>query len=660
MIKIKPECENLRTLICWGAFIVLFLVGAGFRLAELDRAPFRADELNQYIVVVNEQRLVDLWRNPPWLNQIPSVETLSLVVAPFLSETPSEFTIRLPFALFGIGTLLLCALGVTRVWGGRAGLLLLLWMSLNPFHLYESREAYYYVLVMFFSAGSIWGFIEIYRSAVRQGRIPARQLWFWGLWLAVGCHIHMSFWIFAAIQWGILFVALWRHLSREERGAHSRHLLFLAAGMLLIMSRWIFRAFKEIITVSDRGGHLGAPSEWVLPRLVPMFLAGANWVGVLLLVVVLLAATFSLKALWRQDIRFKSMTILLIAGLGGGLLYIGFLGRGAAKFTYFSAYWPLLMIWVTALVAHTSQLLNARLSKLGDVTLGLLCLFLIGTLVVPASHIVRLDGKPTPYKKIKHTLDAVLPPGSVVVVDRWFEPWNEMALYAPTNVFVTFTVPDEPYAAFIQNRWRDVTRQYIEEGRAQGFLMLTKNHWEQAGVWEWPESYFARMVTIENPAGLWLREHGFVSGMDFYEGMTNRLVVNLYYDLPEDRVARSRAKGQPSLLLLGPEWGYEKPWRATGNMLADYRTMHDVATLTLYNLRDEPASFDLVFSATGHPNTMRIAFSDGRILSFPTGQMTEHRYRLDLSPGETKLRLRALESSRSQLFASDIQLMPVP
>jgi hypothetical protein len=69
------------------------------------------------------------------------------------------------------------------------------------------------------------------------------------------------------------------------------------------------------------------------------------------------------------------------------------------------------------------------------------------------------------FKKIREWLDDNLDPGSVAVVDRWLEPWNEMARYAPSKVFVTFTVPDEPYETYRQLRWRDVTEEFIERHR---------------------------------------------------------------------------------------------------------------------------------------------------------------------------------------------------
>ena len=60
--------------------IAAFLIGAAFlRFIALERAPFRADELNMHMAVERGQSLVELWRDPPWKNQIPSAETLSMV-----------------------------------------------------------------------------------------------------------------------------------------------------------------------------------------------------------------------------------------------------------------------------------------------------------------------------------------------------------------------------------------------------------------------------------------------------------------------------------------------------------------------------------------------------------------------------------------------------
>ena len=545
-------------------FVLLLSIVSAFagvtRFTALERSPFRADELNMYRAVEQGYSVLELWRNPPWMNQIPAAETLAIGSSSLFDFESREKTTRFPFALFGVLTVLLCGRWMVNQYGLAAGLLLVIWMGLNPFHLYESREAYYYVLLMFFSAGSVFACVSLSRS-LKEERIPLRSWLIWLAWLALACHMHMSFWVFAAVQWIFVLYSGMRSTTGEARRTHLLRTGMVALVMAVLMSRWVWRAVQEVLTAEERGGHIGDPLEWVLPRLIPMFLAGANWVGWLLVGVLVVAAIVAFKSLWREDTGFRALTLLMVAGFGAALLYVGLLGGGVAKFTYFSAYWPLLLIWSTVLIVRAASILDARRPKTGALALGVFAIFLIGTMAAPAWQIMQLDGKPTPYKVLQAELDRLLPPGTVVVVDRWFEPWNEMAVHAPTNVFVTFTVPDEPYDAYIQNRWRDVTRHYFERDRGQAFLMLTRNHWEREGVWSWPRQHFARHATIANESGLWLRERGFAPVGEFYDAQTNRLVINLFYDLPEDRLARARAGGATAWAAFDRGWDYFKPWR---------------------------------------------------------------------------------------------------
>ena len=60
---------------------------------------------------------------------------------------------REPFALIGSLTVIGVTLWLARRRGLSAGILLGVWMGLLPLHVYHSREAYYYVVVMACAAG---------------------------------------------------------------------------------------------------------------------------------------------------------------------------------------------------------------------------------------------------------------------------------------------------------------------------------------------------------------------------------------------------------------------------------------------------------------------------------------------------------------------------
>lgn len=698
MSRSDTEPTRVLTRLIRVGIVVALLLGAFARLAELDRSPFRADELNMHTAVTQDQSLIDLWSDPPWLNQIPSGETLAIVFARVISFDSPELTVRLPFALFGLATVLLCVFWIYRTGQFLAAFVVAVWMALNPFHIYESREAYYYVLLMFFSAGSALACIRVAAHLRTTSNASWRPLILWAIWTVLACHMHMSFWSFAAVQWLFLIVAAWRMPAPAVRKAVLTRLSVLAVLIGAIMLRWVIRALERVrLDAAEEVGFIGDELSWVLPRLFPLYLGGMNVVGIALMVCVLGAAAFLLRRGARSDPALLDMTLLLWPGFIVSLSYVLLVGGGLAKFSYFSAYWPLFMIWSGLLIGRLMEWGWQRRPKVwGGISLGFIGA-MAGIFAFPAWHILHLDGKPTPYKVMQEELDRILPAGTVIVVDRWFEPWNEMATHAPTNVHVTFTVPDEPFEAYVQNQWREVTRRYLENGRGQAFLMLSRNHWERMGVWSWPQEYFARHHTIKNPSGLWLREHGFAPIGGFYNVHTNRLIVDLFYDLPEDRIERARGEGHDAVLLYGSGWDFIKPWRPqpgwpeqlqqivwaqaghymergavlsdlgqfnhmpqteamrymTQGQWADFRVPGTDSDFHLVNLRDRTMHVELRIVAAALSGPVRARVGDDWV-TFPQTHMVERRIPLTLQPGEQAVRFSVQPDQLLLIYSADL------
>jgi 4-amino-4-deoxy-L-arabinose transferase-like glycosyltransferase len=100
-------------------------------------------------------------------------ETLSylpfyfLLVKPF--TTPfSEFVVRYPSVLFGVlGVVLAGQLG-GRILGPPGGLAVALLLAVNPFHVWFSRDANFYVLIACAAAGSLYFFLCLLKEQTRR------------------------------------------------------------------------------------------------------------------------------------------------------------------------------------------------------------------------------------------------------------------------------------------------------------------------------------------------------------------------------------------------------------------------------------------------------------------------------------------------------------
>lgn len=634
--------------------LVLAMAGA-VRFHDLSRAAVRSDEIAFLFRAQQDLSLVELWKNPPWFNQIPLADSVPILWTRLTGQSADERVVRQPFALLGWLTVGLCAAWAMRRRGAGAGLLLGVWMALLPYHVYHSREAYYYVAVMLFSAGMTLRGAD-FMAQVRGGKeLRPRHYAEWTAWTMMACLSHMSVWVVAAVT-GLLLAAIgWRGLAGTAR---KRHGVAMGLAVLVLgvgMSRWVLRALYEMKRApASPQGHIGSAFDWIAPRVVPFFTGGANAVGVGILAAVLAAAAFTF---WRsrgrpvrEDPLLGSLTWIALCGLAGSYAYIFAVGGGdKAKLTYFAANLPAFLAWAVL----TLDKGFARAGENRRLALDAGAAALIGlVLAVPAWQVTQLDGKPAPYRQIQAWLDSNLAPGDAVIVDRWYEPWNEMARYAPSNVFVTFTVPDEPYENYVGYNWRKTTQTAFERNGAQAFIRIARNHEKRAGLWSWPEKWFAHHAVVTNAAGVWLRDTGFAPMEEFYSE-TNRVATEIFYDTHADVAARARAAGQDAVWFFGAGWRLFKPWQQGD--FTDYRVLEGEGAMEIHNLRDVPVKFagEIVAAAMGGEQRVRIG--DAAPLAFPEGRLERRTFALELSPGVQTLRWKKLGAGGA-LLVRDFRL----
>lgn len=107
------------------------------------------------------------------------------LAAPFVGLLGlNEFNTRLPFALLGIATVFLVALLGRRWFGGLAGLLAALFLTVDPWHLTYSRTAFPASCVPFFTVAALYTFTRAMANLSLTAQ-PARLQWRAGYgWLA--------------------------------------------------------------------------------------------------------------------------------------------------------------------------------------------------------------------------------------------------------------------------------------------------------------------------------------------------------------------------------------------------------------------------------------------------------------------------------------------
>ncbi len=625
-----------------GALALVLATAGALRFHDLSRAAVRSDEINFLNYVGRNQSLVDLWKSPPWFNQIPMADSVPIVWARLTRQPAGESIIRQPFALLGWLTVGFCAAWALRRRGVGAGLLLGIWMAILPFHVYHSREAYYYVLVMLFASGMALRGADFAARLRAGGALRAREYAEWTVWTLLACMSHMSAWIVAGVTGLVLAATGWAGLKAAARKRHAIAMGGVALAMGAGMIRWVLRAIHEMQrAAANPEAHIGSAFDWIGPRVLPFFAGGANAVGIGILALVLAAAAYvgwrGRFRVGREDPLLGSLTWIAWCGLAGSYTYIFAVGGGdKAKLTYFAANLPAFLAWAVLVLdkvfARAGE--NRRLALEAGAA-ALIALML----AVPAWQVTQLAGKPAAYRQIRAWLDANLETGDVAIVDRWLEPWNEMALYAPTNATVTFTVPDEPYEQYVGLNWRKTTQDLFKQNGAQAFIRLQRNHEKRIGLWTWPETWFARRAVVTNAAARWLRDTGFAP-MEEYYSERNRVETEIFYDTHEDVAERAKAAGQDVVWFFGAGWRLFKPWQQGD--FADYRVLEGEAAMSVHNLTGKSLRLrgEVVAVAMGGDQKLRIG--DRPPLAFAAGQLVRQTFDWELPPGIQSLRWKTL------------------
>ena len=562
--------------------VVLLLVLAAaalLRFGHLDAAAVRSDEISFLNYAARGTSLVELWKHPPWFNQIPLADSLPIVWCRATGMAPGEATVRMPFALLGWLAVAGCALWMLwrRGWG--AAVLVAVWMGLLPFHVYHSREAYYYALVMAAAAGMMLRGADFAAQAASGKPLRRRQLAEWTCWALVTGMGHMSAWVVIGVVWLCLAVAGWR--GAGGAAGRRRHLVSMAVVAVALaagLSRWVLRALHEMQrAAADSDTHIGSAFGWVGPRVLPVFAGGANVIGVVLLAALAGAFLWAWRrkrgtggGLFGGDRLYGALTAIVWLGILGSYAYIMAVGGGGkGKWTYFAANLPGFVAWAAMTVERFWAGFGARARRWG---MAATAAGLAAMLAWPAWEVTRVEGKPTPYYALRAWLDGNLAEGDVAIVDRWLEPWNEMALYAPEKANVGFTVPDEPYEQYVANDWRGTTKRFFEQNGAQAFIRLSRNHADRMGVWTWPEKWFAHRSVVTNAAGLRLAKTGFAPMEEFYLN-PSRVEVEIFWDTHEEAAAKQFARGAPAAVFFGGGWRLFKPWQQGD--FRDYRILGD-------------------------------------------------------------------------------------
>ena len=642
--------ERAKKLIVAVGLTAVIALGAFLRLHDLGKSAFRADTILLWDLALRKV--------PPWLvltqwfetsgalGQMPMPAFVMQLFLHVFGLPVTAFTVRLPFAIFGIVAIPIAFLAGRRVIGSTFGLLLATLLAVNPYHVYYSREAYFYSSTFLGFFLYFWVALRLFEKLWSRGRLSwgdcaslCVALFFAGYSQMTGLLVCAAGFVF------FLSLIIWK----REAGVSRINLIRLIATYVIVFLPFVFVPWgpREMIAqyaseVTDLGKKAVALTGDTLLSGVADALCQMSWgktaLGPLLMAILFIGGFIWL---WQRNRRLFWLFAHFLLFQLALFAVVRRLLRTFAATRYLAGIYPFMLalmglgfVWICGQIRRIAVGLSASCTDKGDVRAGawvvasrilqtVVCVVPLAFWAYYSGTVTQLTGKPTPYYELVDWFNTKLPKGSLVLTDRWYEPWNELKTHASTNVFFTFTYPDEPIENFMKVGWRGTAKEFFRRHPNAAYLEVAKNHWSVpwVGPWQWPREHFARHVAITNRAGLKLREWGLASRGHFYSKQTNGLVVEIFYNTLDDVLQKTKAEGRNLLALYGPDWGHRKLWWEIRDPLVwrgrVWRGWRDKATVDIYNLSDRPLDATLTMVGAALGVGKHVAASTGQRWLFP-------------------------------------------
>jgi 4-amino-4-deoxy-L-arabinose transferase-like glycosyltransferase len=209
----------------WAAVLVLTAAGAWLRFHDLGAQPLWYDEIAQSRTARGPflSILGQVWQ---WENDMPIdpwIQHFFLVAG-----GDSEFSIRVPAALWGSLSIVAIFLLMRSLFGPTAGLAAAALLAFSPLHRHYSQEGRPYALLLLLTTLSTWALWSLARRRARRGR--------WWVLYAVTAPVSLWTHVLAIITIGFHQVWIWSRWGRAAlRGERSEcRLRWIAVGSFVI------------------------------------------------------------------------------------------------------------------------------------------------------------------------------------------------------------------------------------------------------------------------------------------------------------------------------------------------------------------------------------------------------------------------------------------
>jgi len=649
--------------------LMFMLLAAAVRLPRLGNVDLRGDEIELYEYLRRGMTVVQYLqlhvRDFAMGRQLPVPRTATCAFIRLLDLEVSQFTVRLPFAIVGILIVPALWLFGKYAWDQRFGYILAFMGAINPYNIYWSRTAHIYAFPMLFVTLTAAYAASAARSTLSGDALKLRHTVLACLYSVLACYSHMSAWPAVVLLWGfVLGLHYWLKLRGKPVPAIAAVWIafsiwaFLMLPWVILFLGGLRAAMETTIYKESRKTNINPVARlsgmWRIP-----FLMTWGW-GRRSVMTIGLTVCGVVGGLRSRTDRSRTLTVILF----GAVIFVLASVMMSTGFHSFRYYLPLWLVFLSLsgagliLIAGKLGSVERFHGKLKEKTwLVALGGCLLAAMINPVKCLIMLPGNTMPFSRVSQWFDANLPKNTPVVGTGGHQLMIQWRPYFPTNVYLTYTLPDAGMEFWLKHRWRDTARDFVlkfpdtavfEHGRSY-------DHLPGVGPWTWPRQYFRRHVTITNEEALALRKMGLGPGMDYYNIATNQIITEIFFNLPRDVVDMARDAGKSSTVLWGDGWKYAKT-----RDYRDWRVLQDRAVINAYNLTSNSLDAVIIIRGVAVGGSKRVRTSRGSERVFAAGQFVEWRTNgVQLKPGCTRISLvdGSWSKKRIPLFVERIDML---
>jgi 4-amino-4-deoxy-L-arabinose transferase-like glycosyltransferase len=422
----------------------------------------------------------------------PLAPILTFIISSIKSGIPHEVLFRIPSVIFGTATIYVIFLLGSKLFSKEIGLLASLLITVNPYHVYYSRDLQPYSAVCFFSALSLLFFALI----IFQNKY--HLAWLYLISITMGFFFHLAA-LLIPISHLIAVFVIW--LKNKNSLFWKKNALFfcmVTAGFIYVFILWspvYIRStlvdVREFLTWNYFYFHSNIISTLALPFMLFQVVAGILPRQIILMIFIIVLFFCSLVIMKKKYFNYFVVILTTAGVIIAWFLYMDLYGFVHIRRFYRGYRWGISLLPIFSLVmAYSFALIKGAIGKIKKISISAcLIIFSLSNLGVDY-HIINKHRKPS-YSQALVFVDKLADKGDIFVFPTIFD--SENFLYYLNKYPQNYS----HYLADALKRSFDYRSLYVRDHKERStpvFVQELRLHYNRIWVADAREKFFERKL----------------------------------------------------------------------------------------------------------------------------------------------------------------------